>query len=187
MCHGLQLLIAQARDANLGAELERELCVLADRRSFGEKLERHCLTSVELPGRPTRIEDNVRLLPPRGEAKRSDQRLWEVRVNRRYGDMFVRVFAGAWRLRYCLPCSDGNSRAACSRSSPSLSGPVQPTSRRSDSAPFPVVRNNNTSLLRLRPRRRRRYCANRKATAPATALFDDLNRMYAEMTKVGIS
>lgn len=74
-------LIAQAKtkDAELGRELEREFKVLSARRSFGLNFERHRPESVELPGRPVRKGDKVRVLPPRGETKKGDQRLWRVR------------------------------------------------------------------------------------------------------------
>lgn len=74
-------LIAQAKtkDAALGRELEREFKALASRRSFGLNFERHRPESVELPGRPVRKGDKVRVLPPRGETKNGDQRLWKVR------------------------------------------------------------------------------------------------------------
>ncbi|RFC69229.1 site-specific DNA-methyltransferase [Mesorhizobium denitrificans] len=78
-------LIAQtkAKDAALGLELEREFKVLSSRRSFGLNFERHRPESVELPGRPIRKGDKVRILPPRGETKKGDQRLWKVLAIRR--------------------------------------------------------------------------------------------------------
>lgn len=76
---------AKAKDANLGAELEREFRTLANRRSFGLNFERHRPESVELPGRPIRKGDKVRVLPPRGEIKKGDQRLWMVRAIQRDG------------------------------------------------------------------------------------------------------
>ncbi|UYV38070.1 hypothetical protein N4R57_02920 [Rhodobacteraceae bacterium D3-12] len=62
-------LIAQAKgkDADLGRELEREFKALTNRRAFGLNFERHRPESVELPGRPVRKGDKVRVLPPRGE------------------------------------------------------------------------------------------------------------------------
>lgn len=74
-------LIAQAKgkDADLGRELEREFKALTNRRAFGLNFERHRPESVELPGRPVRKGDKVRILPPRGETKKGDQRLWKVR------------------------------------------------------------------------------------------------------------
>ncbi|GIT93119.1 hypothetical protein JANAI62_35970 [Jannaschia pagri] len=74
-------LIAQAKskDADLGRELEREFKALTNRRAFGLNFERHRPESVELPGRPVRKGDKVRVLPPRGETKKGDQRLWKVR------------------------------------------------------------------------------------------------------------
>ncbi|MCE7998824.1 MAG: site-specific DNA-methyltransferase [Rhodobiaceae bacterium] len=69
---------AKAKDADLGNELEREFKAFAERRSFGLNFERHRPESVELPGRPVRKGDKVRVLPPRGETKPGDQRLWKV-------------------------------------------------------------------------------------------------------------
>lgn len=73
-------LIAQAKrkDPSLGTELEREFNVLSGRRSFGLNFERHRPESVELPGRPVRKGDKVRVFPPRGSTKKGDQRLWRV-------------------------------------------------------------------------------------------------------------
>lgn len=73
-------LIAQAksRDADLGRELEREFKALASRRSFGLNFERHTPESVELPGRPIRKGDKVRVLAPRGSTEKGDKRLWKV-------------------------------------------------------------------------------------------------------------
>ena len=69
---------AKAKDASLGNELEREFKTLANRRQFGLNFERHTPESVELAGRPIRKGDKVRVLPPRGDASRGDQRLWKV-------------------------------------------------------------------------------------------------------------
>lgn len=73
-------LIAQAKskDTALGHELEREFKALASRRAFGLNFERHKPENVELPGRPIRRGDKVRVLSPRGEVKKGDQRLWKV-------------------------------------------------------------------------------------------------------------
>ena len=70
---------AKARDSALGEELEREFKALASRRAFGLNFERHRPESVELPGRPVRRGDKVRILPPRGSVQRADQRLWRVK------------------------------------------------------------------------------------------------------------
>lgn len=74
---------AKAKDPSLGAELEKEIRTLANRRSFGLNFERHRPESVELPGQPIRKGDKVRILPPRGESKKGDQRLWKVLAIRR--------------------------------------------------------------------------------------------------------
>lgn len=73
-------LIAQTKSKNsaLGAELEREFKILSSRRSFGLNFERHRPENVELPGRPVRKGDKVRILLPRGSIAKADQRLWKV-------------------------------------------------------------------------------------------------------------
>lgn len=73
-------LLRQARkaDPQLGADLEAEIAALIKRRTFGLVFEQHQPEAVELPGRPVRRGDKVRVLPPRGETKAGDQRLWRV-------------------------------------------------------------------------------------------------------------
>lgn len=70
---------AKAKDPELGRELEREFRVLSSRREFGLNFERHRPENVELPGRPIRKGDKVRILPERGSTKKGDQRLWKVK------------------------------------------------------------------------------------------------------------
>ena len=70
---------AKARDAQLGADLEREFKALSSRRSFGLNFERHRPEAVELPQRSVRKGDKVRVLPERGSNKQGDQRLWIVK------------------------------------------------------------------------------------------------------------
>jgi len=83
---------AKARDAQLGAELEREFRVLSERRAFGLNFERHQPEAVELPNRPVRKGDKVRALPPRGETKKGDQRLWLVKETaKNAGDRIARL------------------------------------------------------------------------------------------------
>ncbi len=74
-------LIAQAKskDAQLGTDLEREFRALSSRRAFGLNFERHRPEAVELPHRPVRKGDKVRILPERGSTKKGDTRLWLVR------------------------------------------------------------------------------------------------------------
>jgi adenine-specific DNA-methyltransferase len=67
---------AKAKDAQLGADIEREFRALSSRLSFGLNFERHRPEAVELPQRPVRRGDKVRVLPPRGSTARGDQRLW---------------------------------------------------------------------------------------------------------------
>jgi adenine-specific DNA-methyltransferase len=66
------------KDPALGAELEREYRTLAGRRAFGLNFERHRPEAVELPSRPVRRGDKVRILSARGSTDRGDQRLWRV-------------------------------------------------------------------------------------------------------------
>lgn len=69
----------EANDPDLAKDLRREVDALADRRSFGLNFERHVPEAVELPGRPLRKGDKVRILPPRGSKPAAgDQRLWRV-------------------------------------------------------------------------------------------------------------
>src|SRR5690625_879632 len=71
-------LLRQARkaDKQLGDDLEKEFAALMKRRTFGLVFEQHQPEAVELPGRTVRRGDKVRVLPPRGEVKPGDQRLW---------------------------------------------------------------------------------------------------------------
>lgn len=73
-------LLRQVRgtDAQLGADLEKEISALTKRRSFGLVFERHQPEAVELPGQPIRRGAKVRVLPPRGETAKGDPRLWRV-------------------------------------------------------------------------------------------------------------
>ena len=76
----LSELLRQARkiDPQLGKDLEAEVTALTERRTFGLVFEQHQPEAVELPGRAVRRGDKVRVLPPRGETKQGDQRLWRV-------------------------------------------------------------------------------------------------------------
>lgn len=70
---------AKAKDSQLGADLEREFKLLSSRLPFGLNFERHSPEVVELPLRPVRKGDKVRVLPQRGSVKKGDQRLWQVK------------------------------------------------------------------------------------------------------------
>jgi adenine-specific DNA-methyltransferase len=70
---------AKAKDRQLGEDLEREFRALSSRRAFGLNFERHRPEAVELPQRPVRKGDKVRVLPERGSTKTGAQRLWLVR------------------------------------------------------------------------------------------------------------
>ena len=66
-------------DPQSAKDLQRETDALADRRAFGLNFERHTPEAVELPGRPVRKNDKVRVLPPRGETpKKEHDKLWRV-------------------------------------------------------------------------------------------------------------
>lgn len=75
-------LIAQTKtkDVQLGADLEREFKAMSSRLPFGLNFERHSPEAVELPLRPIRKGDKVRVLPERGSANKGDQRLWQVKA-----------------------------------------------------------------------------------------------------------
>lgn len=69
----------EQKDAQLAADLAREVKALSERREFGLNFERHTPETVELPGRPVRKGDKVRFLAERGKSPKSvDQRLWRV-------------------------------------------------------------------------------------------------------------
>lgn len=69
---------AKKLDPKLGDALEDEVRHLQQRRAFGLNFERHTPEAVELYGRPVRIGDKVRMLPPRGQTTSPDKRLWIV-------------------------------------------------------------------------------------------------------------
>jgi adenine-specific DNA-methyltransferase len=74
---------AKAKDPKLGADLDQEFKQLSSRLPFGLNFERHRPEAVELPQRPIRKGDKVRVLPPRGSTKKGDPRLWQVLAIRR--------------------------------------------------------------------------------------------------------
>lgn len=71
---------AKAKDSQLGADLEREFKLLSSRLPFGLNFERHSPEAVELPLRPVRKGDKVRVLPDRSSATKGDRRLWQVKA-----------------------------------------------------------------------------------------------------------
>ena len=77
---------AKAKDPQLGADLDREFKVLSSRLPFGLNFERHRPEAVEVPQRPIRKGDKVRVLPKRGSTKKGDQRLWQVKAVRKADD-----------------------------------------------------------------------------------------------------
>lgn len=63
----------------LALDLRKEVSALSSRRAFGLNFERHAPESMELPGRPVRRGDKVRILPPRDDHRAGrDHRLWLV-------------------------------------------------------------------------------------------------------------
>lgn len=69
----------EVSDPALAKDLRREVDALSGRRAFGLNFERHVPEAVELPGRPIRRGDKVRVLPPRGsKSGAGDDRLWRV-------------------------------------------------------------------------------------------------------------
>lgn len=67
----------------LGADLDREVRALSGRRAFGLNFERHRPEAFELPLRPIRRGDKVRILPPRGSTTPGDKALWSVTATHR--------------------------------------------------------------------------------------------------------
>lgn len=86
---------AKAKDPQLGSDLEREYKALSDRLPFGLNFERHSPEAVELPLRSIRKGDKVRILPPRGSAKKGDERLWQVKDIKRPKRIAVVVLLNA--------------------------------------------------------------------------------------------
>ncbi len=74
---------AKAINPQLGTDMEREFRAISSRLSFGLNFERHKPEAVELPNRPVRRGDKVRVLPPRGSTTKGDQRLWQVKAIRK--------------------------------------------------------------------------------------------------------
>jgi adenine-specific DNA-methyltransferase len=71
---------AKAKDPQMGADLDREFKVLSSRLPYGLNFERHRPEAVELPQRPIRKGDKVRVLPERGSTAKADPRLWQVKA-----------------------------------------------------------------------------------------------------------
>ncbi len=86
---------AKASDPQLGADLEREVRALLSRLSFGLNFERHRPEAVELPQRPVRRGDKVRVLPPRGSTAKGDQQVWSIKRIVKVG---VRWCSMGWQL-----------------------------------------------------------------------------------------
>jgi adenine-specific DNA-methyltransferase len=82
-------------DPQLAKDLQRETDALEERRAFGLNFERHTPEVVELPGRPVRKNDKVRILPERGELPRKEnERLYRVTsIVSKGGDRWANVAA----------------------------------------------------------------------------------------------
>ncbi len=76
---------AKAKDPQLGTDLDQEFKQLSARLPFGLNFERHRPEAVELPQRPIRKGDKVRVLPPRGSTKKGDPRLWQIKAISKVG------------------------------------------------------------------------------------------------------
>ncbi|HET6586313.1 MAG TPA: site-specific DNA-methyltransferase [Oleiagrimonas sp.] len=70
---------AKAADAQMGADLEREVHAILEKTRFGLQFERHRPEAVELPQRRVRKGDKVRILPARGTTAKGDPALWVVK------------------------------------------------------------------------------------------------------------
>jgi len=80
----------KAKDPQLGADLEREFKALSGRLPFGLNFERHQPEAVELPQRPVRRGDKVRVLPSRGPESKGDKRLWIVNsIQKNRADLYL--------------------------------------------------------------------------------------------------
>ena len=66
-------------DSALARELGAEIETLSKRREFGLNFEKHRPETVELHGRPVRVSDKVRFLPPRGTTAGVRRDTWTVR------------------------------------------------------------------------------------------------------------
>jgi len=80
---------AKAKDPRLGADLDSEFKVLSSRLPFGLNFERHRPEAVELPQRPIRKGDKVRVLPERGSTEKGDPRLWQVKNINKKGNLRI--------------------------------------------------------------------------------------------------
>lgn len=92
-------------DPQLGADLEAELQPLQRRLPFGLNFERHAPEAVELPGHRVRVGSKVRVLPPRGDLTRGDQRLWLV-TSIAGGSADLTLLDGAEEDSVSVPTSD---------------------------------------------------------------------------------
>jgi len=90
----------KAKDVALGAEIDRELKMLSSRLPFGLNFERHSPEAVELPLRPVRKGDKVRVLPERGSTKKGDQRLWQVKRIQRAKKLAVLELMGSTEIEH---------------------------------------------------------------------------------------
>lgn len=94
---------AKAKDPQMGADLEREFQGLSSRLPFGLNFERHRPEVVELPQRPVRKGDKVRVLPERGSTKKGDPALWVVKSVAKAGGAKQAEIVPVGALESCMP------------------------------------------------------------------------------------
>ncbi|MGC5225183.1 DNA methyltransferase [Micromonospora sp. DT81.3] len=96
----------------LAADLTREYSALSSRRAFGLNFERHTPETVELPGRPIRVNDKVKFLPARGEAPSTvDDRMWRVRSIARDGSIRKATLVAAIADATSAPSAEAEQEA----------------------------------------------------------------------------
>jgi adenine-specific DNA-methyltransferase len=106
---------AKAKDPQPGAGLDQEFKQLSSRLPFGLNFERHRPEAVELPKRPIRKGDKVRVLPPRGSTKKGDPRLQQIHEQPRR------------HRRASIPAPTAGAGIVCGRGGVRHLPPVQPS------------------------------------------------------------
>lgn len=96
----------KGKDPQMGADLEGEFRVLSSRRAYGLNFERHRPETIELPERPVRRGDKVRVLPKRGSTKKGDQRLWVVKKISKAGGARLELLGSAESKTQDVPIED---------------------------------------------------------------------------------
>jgi adenine-specific DNA-methyltransferase len=96
----------KGKDPQMGADLEGEFRVLSSRRAYGLNFERHRPETIELPERPVRRGDKVRVLPNRGSTKKGDQLLWVVKKISKAGGAHLELLGSAESKTQDVPIED---------------------------------------------------------------------------------